>query len=224
MKKQSSFFVIFCLCLALGLMSVYNLFVSYFDGHQQFQRQLIVLEEKVEKEKLKNSLLSYQIKDFQQTVAQALPDKKEMLAKNELQNFASVVRIPASEDQIDLSSVLFEKGMKFYNNRNYDKAINQFHEMVEKYPLSPHNVEAHFFSAESYFQQKEYKNCLTEVDLMLSQYPDNDLTGFILLRMGRISELNNQPEEAREIYKVVSLNFKNDKLVKQAQGLLQGVQ
>jgi TolA-binding protein len=49
------------------------------------------------------------------------------------------------------------------------------------------------------------------------------LTGFILLRMGQISQLNDQPTEAKEIYKTVLNTFSDKKLKEQAQKLYEGV-
>lgn len=224
MKNQSSLFVVFCLCLTAGLLSVYAIFVGYFNGHQQYEMRLTALQKQVDKEKFDNSLLTYQLKDFQQTVAQVLPDNKKLQAKYDLKNLASSVRAPASDEALDLSPVLFEKGKKFFNSQSYDKAIQQFNALTDKYPLSSHAVEAKFFIAESYFLKKDFKSCLQEIDSMVSQYPDNDLTGFILLRMGQISEANNQVEEASEVYKTVAKNFKNEKLKEQARKLAQSVE
>lgn len=223
MKKQSTFFIIFCLSLTLAFMCVYNVFVGYFDGHKAYEIQLSNLQNIVEKEKLKSTLLSYQLKDFQQAVAQLLPPNEKLQSNFGLQNLASALRTPASEESLDLSSAIFERGMKFFNSRNYEKAIEQFHNLIERYPLSKNEVEARFFSAESNFLKKDYKSCLEEIDIMVAQYPDNDLTGFILLRMGQISDQNNQPDEAKEIYKAAWKNFKNEKIRKQAFDLLQGV-
>jgi TolA-binding protein len=204
-------------------MCVYNVFVGYFDGHKAYEIQLSNLQNIVEKEKLKSTLLSYQLKDFQQAVAQLLPPNEKLQSNFGLQNLASALRTPASEESLDLSSAIFERGMKFFNSRNYEKAIEQFHNLIERYPLSKNEVEARFFSAESNFLKKDYKSCLEEIDIMVAQYPDNDLTGFILLRMGQISDQNNQPDEAKEIYKAAWKNFKNEKIRKQAFDLLQGV-
>lgn len=219
MGKQNSFFVIYCLCLTSFLLCVYNVFVKHFDGHQVYETKLSHLHHEIENERLTNALLTYQIQDFQQAVAQVLPDKKTLTAKFELNNLASVVRSPASESKLDLSPIIFERGKKLFNSKSYEKAISEFQGVIENYPLSKHNVEARFFIAESYFLKRDFKNCLREIETMISQYPENDLTGFILLRMGQISEFNNQTEEASEVYKTVLENFKNEDLIQQAKKL-----
>lgn len=222
MRNQNSFFIIFCLSLTVAFMALYAVFAGYFDGRQQYELRLSKLQKQVEKEKFNSTLLSHQLKDFQQSVAQVLPNSKTLQAKYELRNLASTVRRPASEDSLDLSSVLYEKGKKFFNNQNYDQAIKEFYGLIEKYPLSAHSVEARFFIAESYFLKKDFQASLGEIDTMVTHYPQHDLTGFILLRMGQISEYNNQTSEASEIYKMVLQNFKNEDLKNQAKKLAQG--
>lgn len=224
MKNLNSLYAVFFLSMTVVAVGAYATFVGYFNGHEQYELRLADLRKQVEKEKFNNALLSYQLKDFQQTVAQVLPDDKKLQANYELRNLASVVRSPASDDSIDLSPVLFEKAKKFFNNKDYDKAIQEFNALLNKYPLSQHGVEAHFFIAESYFLKKDFRSSLSEIDQMVTQYPQHDLTGFILLRMGQISEYNNQTEEASEIYKTVSKNFKNEDLKKQARKLAQSVE
>lgn len=224
MKNQNSLFLVFSLSLVAGVMSVYAVFVGHFNGHEQYEARLALMKKEIEKEKFANSLLVYQLKDFQQSVAQVLPENKKLQANYELQNLASVVRSPASDESIDLSGAYYEKGKSFFNAADYDKAVKEFRSLLTKYPLSKHSVEARFFIAESYFLKKDFQNSLSEIDQMVTQYPQHELTGFILLRMGQISEFNNQTEEAAEIYKAVSQNFKSEDLKKQARKLAQSVE
>ncbi|MFS4460014.1 tetratricopeptide repeat protein [Bdellovibrio sp. HCB2-146] len=223
MKNNNSLFVVFCLCLTVGLMGVYVTFVGHFNGKKEFEMRLSAKQKEVEQERFQNALLSYQLKDFQQSVAQLMPDEKKLVAQYDLKTFSSAVRSPASESAIDLSGVLFEKGKTYFNNQDYERAIKEFNSLLEKYPLSRYSVESQFFVAESYFLKRDFRNSLERIDEMVTQYPSHDLTGFILLRMGQISELNNQTEEASEIYNTVLKNFQNDSLKKQAAKLAKSV-
>lgn len=224
MKNSNSFFLIFCLSLTVGLLCLYAGFVGYFNGHEQYEARLAQMRLEVHKERLHVAMLDYQLKDFQQAVAQALPKAEQIkMADYEVRNLSTVVRSPASAESIDLSPVYFEKAKKFFNNQNYDAAIAEFNSLIDKFPLSKFGVEARFFVAESYFLKKDYKSSLQTIDMMVTQFPTHDLTGFILLRMGQISELNNQSEEASVIYKTVEKSFKNTELKKQARKLAQSV-
>jgi TolA-binding protein len=224
MKNQNSVFVAFALSLTAALMFVYSAFVGYFNGHAVYEAQIDHLQENLEREKLRASLLTYQIKDFQQTVAQVLPAEKSLKNQYALKNLSQVVRSPASDEKLNLSGALFERGKSQFNERKYQQAVASFSQLLEKYPLSSHVVEARFFIAESFFLQKDYRSSLEMIDQMVTLYPQHDLTGFILLRMGQISEINNQSREAAEIYKTVQSNFSNVDLQKQARGLASHVE
>lgn len=227
MKSGNSLFIIFSLSITVGLLWAYNSFCDYFNQGKDYQLQVQQLEKKVEKEEFKYSLLQNQLKDFQESVAVVLPPNSELrkeVADYQVRNFASGLRVPASEEQIDLSGTFFEKGKKLFKEQKYDKAVKEFRKVLENYPLSRYKVESHFFISESYFLQKDYKSSLDMIDQMVQQYPDNELTGFIMLRMGQISELNNQLEEASEIYKTVQSHFKNPQIQSQAKALVTSLQ
>ena len=219
MKNQNSIFMIFCLSLTVGLIAVFSYFVQYFNNGKQYQARVAQLQKNIEQQRLSNTKLSYQLRDFQQTVAQFLPENKALQAKLDEKNLASAIRMPASEQKLDLSSVVFERGKRFFSEKDYDRAIKEFRKISDEYPLSAFNVESRFLTAESYYLKRDYKNSLQIVDEMVTLYPDNDLTGYILLRMGQMSEVNNQYDEASEIYRTVQKNFKNDKLKAQAKSL-----
>lgn len=227
MRVPNSLFLIICLSITVGLQWGYNEFANYFNQGKEYQVQVRQLQHRVEKEEFKNALLRNQLTDFQQTVATVLPPNSALrtqVANYELRNFASGLRVPASESQLDLSGVVFEKGKKLFKEQKYEKSIKEFRRVLDEYPLSRYKVESHFFMAEAFFLQKDYKSSLDLIDQMIQQYPDNDLTGFVMLRMGQISELNNRMEEASEIYKTVQLNFKNEQLRAQAHKLVEGIQ
>lgn len=228
MKRVSnSLFAIVCLSITVGLLLGYNEFTSYFSQGKEYQVQVQQLKKRVEREEFKYALLQNQLADFKQSVAAVLPPNSAIrneVAGYEVRNFASALRVPASEVQIDLSGVHFEKGKKLFKEQKYEKAIKEFRRVLDEFPLSRFKVESHFFIAEAYFLQKDYKNSLDMIDQMLQQYPDNDLTGFVMLRMGQISELNNRLEEASEVYKTVEGHFKNEQLKNQAHKLSEGIQ
>jgi TolA-binding protein len=211
----------------VGLLLGYNEFTNYFNQGKEYQLEVHQLHQRIEKEEFKNALLQNQLIDFKESVAVILPANSEIknqIANYELKNFASSLRMPASEAQMDLSGILFEKGKKLFKEQKYEKSIREFRKVLDEFPLSRYKVESHFFMAEAFFLQKDYKNSLDLIDQMLVQYPDNDLTGFVMLRMGQISELNNRLEEASEVYKTVQNHFKNDQLRAQAHKLSEGLQ
>lgn len=218
MKNSSFLFVITCLSIAVGALGGYSVFLNYFGQGHELQAQIRQLENKFHQEQFKNNLLSYQLQDLQQTVAMILPQDKVQLAQlpPEAKGLSSALRRPASEQKIDLSGVIFEKGKAAFKERKFEDAIRLFKQVVTEFPVSAHVVESRFFIAESFYQRKDYKSCLSQIEEMIVLYPDHDLTGFAMLRMAAISEINNQLDEAREISNTVLRNFDNPKLVELA--------
>lgn len=223
MKNSNSVFIIFTLTLTIVVMAGYNKFVAYFGEHNEVQIRVVELERELEKAHAENKMLAYQLKDFQQAVAKILPEHHDQLKTYAQQNLADVLRAPASEKVIDLSAALMEKGKSYFLAGKYDRALSEFSKVSEKYPLSPYSVEARFFVAESYFLKADYEKSLSAIGDMVEQYPENVLTGFILLRMGQISQFNEQPAEAKEIFKTVLNSFNDEKLKQQAKKLYEGV-
>lgn len=222
MAIPKSIFLNFCLVLTCGLIWSYSVFSDYFNQHPEMAMELEQVKEQLAQEKFEQTILTYRLKDFEKTVAELLPAEKfsssqKMMASK---NLMSVLREPASLPPMDLSSVVYESVKTQFKQKQFDHVIEKAKKLIDTYPSSVHVVESYFFMAESYFMKNDLKKCTETIDLMVSQFPDHDLTGFILLRLGQISELNNQQEEAREIYSLVSNQFANPTLKNQAEILL----
>jgi hypothetical protein len=59
---------------------------------------------------------------------------------------------------------------------------------------------------------------------MVTVYPENELTGYALMRLGKIFEIQNRLEDAGDIYRAVLANFKQPALQKQASANLKAVE
>ncbi len=115
--------------------------------------------------------------------------------------------MPASQNPIDLSSVIFEKGREHFRLKKFAAAAQSFQELIDKYPSSSKLVDAYFLKAESLFLSAQYPQCIDTIDFMVSQFPESELTGFIMLRLGQIFVSRNRTTEAIELYKVVNQRF-----------------
>lgn len=224
MKKQNFVFIIFCLCITVGLIQVYWMFDKYFSPEKEQLEKIAKLNKKVEVEKLKAELAQSQFLDYQQQVATLLQSNEKMNIelKANVRSIASVTEHSNGivKNEMDLSSVIFERGRDEFKKKNYKKAADTFGEMIEKFPISPLLVRALFFRAESFYLDGNYEECLVVVEEMMTHYPDNELTGFIMLRMGQIFESRERKNEALEVYRVVMDNFKDSADLKTQAGML----
>ncbi len=225
MQIPKSLFMIYCSVLVTGLIWSYAKFKDYFSEQPEVVHELAVVKNQLEQERFEKSIIAYRLKDFERSVAEVLPSEKKNTEKKmyAVQNWMSSLREPASLPKLDMSSVVYESIKSKFKEKKYDLTIDNAKKLIDTYPTSRHVVEAHFFVAESYFLKNDLKKCIETIDLMTAQFPDHDLTGFILLRLGQISEKNSQPEEAREIYSVVEKQFQNPALKNQAQLLMRNL-
>jgi TolA-binding protein len=224
MKNWNFLFISFCFALVIGLLQSYNFFQNYFSPVKEIQAQVKSEKKKVEVQKLLTALAQAQLEDFKSSVATILPNKINGtdLQSHQLRSLASVVK---DGEPLDLSTVLLEKAKSEFRRGNFKASSKVLKELIQKYPSSPVIVDAYFFAAESFYMNGQSEECLDFVDQMMIQFPENELTGFIMLRMAQIMQSRNQGDEASEVYRIVINNFKGNKdLQKQAEKLLATVE
>jgi TolA-binding protein len=225
MEKGNSLFIIFCLVLTMGLMESYYLFQEHFSPVHENQRQISKLKKQVELKKLEVAELEARIYDFQQQVALQLPALQQIEKSPKtlpLRSLASVTQKPL--EGFELSGILNERAQIEFRKKDFKSSAQTFRSLIQKYPTSPLVIQAYFFLAESLFLSGQQQECLDIIDQMISLYPDQELTGFIMLRMGQVLQVRNRSEEAGEVYRTVMQAFaSNLELRNQAQKLMQSV-
>lgn len=223
--KSRHFFLITCLSIVCGLLWSYSVFLKYFGEHGEDQIRVTSYARQIREERFARDLAEARLRDLGQEVASVLPsDKAAKLARQgyALDNLAMAVREPASIP-LELSGVRLERAKRLFNEKDYKGAASEFEKITRDYPTSPKAIEAYFLLTESAYLQKDEKKVVEVADLLVSQYPDHELTGFALLRLGQINESNHREEEASEIYRAVMRNFHNPQLVEQAKRMSQAL-
>jgi TolA-binding protein len=85
-------------------------------------------------------------------------------------------------------------------------------------------TESYFLMAEGHFLSNELEECTAIVQQMVDLFPQHELTGFALIRLGRIYEIQNRNEEAVDIYKTVLRSYPQRDVASQAKASLKGVE
>lgn len=225
--KQQYIFLFTCLAIVAGLMQSFYLFKDHFSPVKEYQLKLSKTERQVERQKLQMALLEAQFVDYRTQVAGLMPGL-ESLQKNDVQG--SALRGLASVSQkslepIELSGGLLAQAKSEFKKGNYKSTISDINKLISKYPTSPLVVEAHFFLAESYYLNGQSQECMDVVDRMMSHYPEHELTGYIMLRMGQVLASRNRGEEAQEVFSVIEAKFSKQKdLAVQARRLAQSLE
>lgn len=194
-SRRNWIFINFSWVLVTGLVWSYGLFSSHFAAspdsnfrYEQMQNELTSLQQ----EKAK---IAYQFEDFRQNAALHWPEARKR-----------DYRWPASVT-VDLSTSLYEKARHFFQEKKWDESLSLFTRILTDFPYSKWVVEAQYYACEINFQERDYKATTECVSQMVEMFPENTLTGFQLVRLAQVHEINGQPEEAIEIYRIVHDQF-----------------
>lgn len=209
---NTNVFVVFTLTLTLSLSYFYTQLREHFSPTKNLRMQVHALEKKVGEEKFKTQLAHYEFEDFRNYVATILPKEIEKKHSDEksfpLRSLASVVQKQTNEKlNIEKAHIAFESAKKLFRDQKYESSVKAFEALVKNHPYSAYLPEAMFLLVESHYQLHEYDNCVRWANQMIELYPENELTGYSMIRLGKIFEYQDRHEEAMDIYKTVIKSF-----------------
>ncbi len=217
--------VILLICLAIiGL----RISVANDDGQLKYLAQkLAVAERHAAESDFRERLALDSSRETREFIAQNIPaalkDRPKDATTYGIRNIASVLNSTSSSLQIERASSLLEKAKADFRARNFEESNLRLGKLIKLYPDSLHGPEARFLLVEGYFQAHDYEACIEVVEEMIRLYPESELTGFALLRLGRIYEGRDRIEDAAEIYRSVVSHFSQNELKQQAQASLKAV-
>ncbi len=219
-------FASICIILFASYLQFYSFMRYKFSGIDGLKSEVAYLKSDLEKERFKGELAKFQHDDFKQHVATLVPQAvKSTQGKPEnfqLRSLASVVS-ESPKVKFERASSLFEKAKQAFRAKKLEESNRSFAQIIKLYPESVHLIESHFLLAEGQFQAKEFEACLATVELMVAKFPEHDLTGYGLLRLGKVFEKQDRPEDAADVYQAVIRSYGDAGLKKQAKSLLQSV-
>ena len=181
-------------------------------------------KKRVAREQLKKLLVMGQFADFKQEVALLIPgvveQKKAADEKQRLRDLASVIPHERTHE-ISLgfsAEKMLSMGKEKVVKREYNDGIQILQKLIDKYPDSHHVIEAHYLITEAFSRQEKNSEVILWVDKMIELFPENALTGFALLKVGGVYELDGRHEDAIKVYKTIINVYKDPKLLAQAKG------
>ncbi len=219
MKPQV--FIVFNLVLTLVFLQSFHVFEKHFSGLDEMERKNKILQVHLEHKELQHELAEYKLSELKNDVALVLNKVEKKQFKGEkgypLRRLASVTQTSLKPKVlVDLAKRHFLKGKSYFKKRIYNQANAEFLKVVRDYSYSAHVAEAYFLIVEGYFQTQKYEDAIRFTDELVSLYPESELTGYALLRMGKIFELQDRHEEASGLYKSIMQSFKDHDLIQQA--------
>lgn len=207
----------------------YAHFFKYFSSPDRYQQQIQKLRNELEQNNLQKDLLVDQLIEFKMDVAKILPGILRQSPKGEksypLRSLASLVMAKDEsyyKDSKMRRSLIAAKDL--FANKKYKEAALSLKKFIVDYPFSINIAESFFLLAESYFQMEDYERSLLTIEKMIELFPQDELTGYAMIRMGKIYELQDRPEEAVDIYQTVLQVFPVRGLAAQARQSLSSLE
>lgn len=215
-------FAFFALMLSGFYLQAYWVMRERYNEVPELTWKLQVAQEKLEQEKFRLSLQDEQIRAFKMDVAAALPSPLKSLAEKpktyQLRNVASVTKQGRNEPVTALvADTLFSTGKLLFREGQYDRSNRLFKKLIDKYGYSVQAVEAHFLLAEGQYQMGDMEAATSTINAMIELFPESELTGFAMIRLGQIFEGRDRYEDAVQIYRTVLRSYPYRSVASQAE-------
>lgn len=189
MKKELSFLLLF-LFIFSSLLVGYIAFSFHFSGFHSDQKYTAQLEKKVQRLQMALKKQSpYQTTSKTRTVA-SLPPKEISLDKVYFENLRNLKN----------SSNLSEEKLKLLSQK-----------ILQSSPESEALAETYFLMAQLNCEKfKKEDNCLSQIETLVSQFPESTWTGRGLLLLSQLYLKMNRTAEARSVLTVIKKEFPKD--------------
>lgn len=190
--------------------------------------RLAIAEKETAEARFRERLAREDNRETREVVAKQLPSLLKGMPIDsrsyQIRTVASVVNSTSKHLKIERASSLLERAKEEFRHRNFEESNLRLETLLNSYPDSLHGPEARFLLVEGYYQSKDFEACIELVEQMIRLYPESELTGFALLRLGKIFEGRDRIEDAAEVYRSVVMNFSQAELKKQADVSLKAVE
>lgn len=223
------FFLAYILILTAGWMQFYSAVHHVFNGVTEYKAEIQRLNQKTESAEIAKKLEHEQFLEFRQNVAAVMPDvlKEKGLGEDGYvyRSLASTIQKKDAEGvRTIIAKTLFESAKEAFRKKEYEKSNRLFKQVISRFSFSSYVTESYFLLAEGYFQLNELEQCTETIQQMVELFPAHELTGFALIRLGRVYQAQNRNEEAVDIYKTVIRSYPQRDVASQAKSSLKAVE
>lgn len=227
MKNQA--FLIFILALTVVFALFYGEMRAHFLDPRPLEAKVKLLSREVERAGLRAELARAELQEFRQEVASKIPEISHPAMKGEkayaMRSLASVLREEGSEFRSQqLASLGFNKAKDLFRKDDFANAIPQFEALIRDYSFSVHIPEALFLLSEAQYQTGQFESAVSSIQRLVDQFPGHELSGYAMIRLGRIFESQNRYDEAMQIYRTVLMTFPDRAIASQAERAMKGVE
>lgn len=211
--------------MTLALTLFYSRLRQHFSPVHALDARILALQYHVREERFKRLLLSYQFADFRNEVATLVPAAIKRAGPGEesypQRMLASVVQDQTNPNLgFQTADAVFDQASRQFDKKHYNKANEIFVSLIRNHPYSDDVPKAMFLLVEGSYRVGEYDQAIKYANQMLDLFPENELTGYAMVRLGQIYEIKNRHADAADLYRTVMKSFSNPNLVQLAENHL----
>ncbi len=89
----------------------------------------------------------------------------------------------------------FQAALQLYQKGHYDRAIQQFRDLMYRFPRSDYVEKAQFYIAMSYLKDKDYDSAINEFRFLIENYPNTEHTEEAVYRIIEAYYLKSLPPD-----------------------------
>lgn len=225
MRNRALFTITFISVLSFWQYAWFS-FKHYYSGIEEAKQEIKSLQEELVLQAELNSLYQFKFSEFKQEVASVLvdysPDKSlPFSTENKGRELASVLSVSVPEKAISgLVEERINRAADAFDEGNYALAIELSDGIVKDSPVSSNLIRAYFILAESLYQTRKFSESLEVTNKMMELFPEHDLTGFSMLRVGQILLTRQRQKDAAFTFRLVADTFEHPNLKKNAKFFL----
>jgi len=109
------------------------------------------------------------------------------------------------------ATTIYNKGMRYYRKKDYEKARAFFAKGMMKFPLSPIIDQTAFHFAITYFKEKDWQKALDAFKDMAARYPESRKIPEVLYHIGVCHLRLHRPKQAIQVFRNVIEDFPEDR-------------
>lgn len=129
---------------------------------------------------------------------------------------AAGARLAGTEEQ-----QAYDEALGLMKQGAYERAVREFGAFLVKYPESGLADNAHYWIAEAYYIQRNYKAAMAQFTKVVNAYPTSPKLPDALFKIGALHQDLGAPEQARKTWTDLSERYPNNASAKLAQKRLQ---
>jgi tol-pal system protein YbgF len=202
--------VIWVLSLAVFWSAVFTFFQRHFDSGRLEKQHVAILERKLHAQLREEAKLAMNFNEYKDAIVAAgvkINDRTKWTDDKRM--IASVMADPEfkPDPRPDFGDGKVREAGKLYAAGDYKRAGELLENFVETYPDHPKLPEAYYLLSESYFNTDQYEQSVKSIDFLVTHFPETEYAGYGLLRLGKIFERRERPEDAADTYKSIVEHF-----------------